>query len=158
MRRHGEAGVWGLTRVNFYDMTRVSYTPKPPIWKTSPRISFMHHGSIPDVWTSQKNEVPTWEGVRSDDPRIDCKIGRVNLKIVLNLVLVHTGCITVRPGCRYVNNCSYLITPTRVLPFALITEYWGVDWFWGWKLAPSPSLEIVTRFDGPEPSPAFLLQ
>ena len=71
-----------LTRVNLYDMTRVSYTPKPPIWKTSPRISFMHPGSIPDVWTSQKNGVPAREGVRSDDPRIDCKIGRVNLKIM----------------------------------------------------------------------------
>jgi hypothetical protein len=30
-------------------MARVSYTPRPPTWKTSPRVSFMQPGPIPDA-------------------------------------------------------------------------------------------------------------
>jgi hypothetical protein len=51
-----------VTRVKFCDMTRVSYTLRPPTWKTSPRIRFMQPGSIPDAWISQQLEYPLDRG------------------------------------------------------------------------------------------------
>jgi hypothetical protein len=51
-----------VTRFHLCDVTRVSYTPRPPTWKTSPRISFMQAGVIPGAWISQPIEYPPDRG------------------------------------------------------------------------------------------------